>query len=196
MKTDLTASLISRLCHDVASPIGAIKLGLDVAFENKDPDILSAIEGSIKKAIAVINVFRIISAKDSITWQKIKDVMGEYASSRGVHLSLDISALQPHSQLAKGVFMLLAIIVGSSRKQCIFKLYNLAEDQFCLEGTGEFFLSNGDLAGLVSEASEHSSKTALADYFLQYSKDGGLSLSFKETSSARIKLLVSLTSKA
>jgi hypothetical protein len=195
LNTDLTEPLISRLCHDVASPIGAIKLGLDVAFENKDPDMLSAIEDSIKKAIAVINVFRMISAKDSITCRQIREVIAEYASSRGVQLSLDISVQQPPSQLAKGVFMLLAIIVGSSRKQCIFKLYNLAEDQFCLEGTGEFFLSNGDLAGLISGACKYSLKTTLADYFLQYSQDAGFSFSFEEAGRSRIKLLVSVISK-
>jgi hypothetical protein len=133
-----------------------------------------------------------ISAKDDVTWQQIKEVIGEYAGSRGVQLSLDIS-VQQHGQLAKGVFILLAIMVGSSRKQCTFELHNVSKNQLCLDGTGEFFLSNGDLAGLLSpEASERSSKTALADYFLQYSQDIGLTFSFEETSSSRIKLLAFL----
>ncbi|MDR1475149.1 MAG: hypothetical protein LBI30_01340 [Holosporales bacterium] len=189
---NLTDTVVSRLCHDIASPIGAAKLGLEAVSSKQKSEIISAVASSLEKAITVINVFRLTASLSAFSWDQVRKTIFEYASSKNIDIKLDI-ATQLSDSLVKCVFIMLVILIGSSRKRCSFKIYKKFEDRFsvCLEGDGEFFLSSSDLAKLASDSEENSSKNALANYLKKIFRNSNLDYVFEELSGSKVSLIIS-----
>lgn len=95
--TDLASKICSRICHDLASPIGAINNGLELMELSGEPETpeFSLVQESVRNANARIRFFRIVFGAAApgliLAKSEISEVIKEYftAPSLSVYWHLD-----------------------------------------------------------------------------------------------------------
>ena len=113
--TDLTAFVGSRICHDLASPLGAISNGLELLELSgvaPSPE-LALLSDSIKAANARVEFFRIAfgttTAGAQLGQATAQQVLVQYFTDKRVHPSWEIVGDTPRN-IAKLLFLLIQCV--------------------------------------------------------------------------------------
>lgn len=85
---DFQKILLSRICHDFASPLSALIMSLDAFGESKNEDFLSHVQCSAKRMAALLEMYRMINVCDDTSASHWSSVMQDAMRSEGIKLSL------------------------------------------------------------------------------------------------------------
>lgn|GEM_PF-3657859 len=98
----LLQCISQKICHDLATPIGAIRLGLENLPENEFTPILMQ---SIDNATHRIDIFRSLfsTSPDSIDYEKANRLLKAYLESKNIAFTTTGEATGPQARLILGL---------------------------------------------------------------------------------------------
>lgn len=85
---DFQKTLLSRICHDFASPLSALIMSLDAFKDSKNEDFFEHATQSAKRLTALLDMYRMMNTGDEISASHWSIVMQDALRFDGIKLSL------------------------------------------------------------------------------------------------------------
>lgn len=133
---DLNGLLGARLCHDLISPVGAIRNGLELLefSKNLDGPELDLIRESASNAEAKLRYFRVAFGRDAsgqvMAATDIRDIVASYVQDSDFDVEWDISGTLPRPIVKTLLLCLLCLETAVQRSGQVF--VTQAEDEISL----------------------------------------------------------------
>jgi hypothetical protein len=130
MSQDETHLMAAKICHDLATPLSAMNLLLDLAFEKcTDPNIEATFRESVEKASIRIQFYRLFLSinPDQPNYSDVYTLILNYSKLMNVHVDMPIKVLNGKiSRLLLGLsYILIDGLIRGGRLKIIFENENL-----------------------------------------------------------------------